>query len=79
MNWEEAKDLKIGDLVKYRNEHWGEELIYVVSAHKSSKSQNFDWIETKLVAIIEDPYGEEASGRYNVIFKINSRYWEQIA
>ena len=78
MNWEEANDRKIGDLVKYRNEHWGEEWICVVSMHKSLNIDGNDWIETQLVAFIEDPDGDAGSGG-QIITPLNSIYWEQIA
>jgi hypothetical protein len=78
MNWEEAKALKIGDLVKYHNEFWGEEFICVVSGSKSVSIDGDDWIETQLVAIIEDEGGDAGSGGH-IIAPINSKYWERIA
>lgn len=78
MNWEEAKALKVGDLVKYHDEFWGEEFICIVSMHKSLGIDGNDWIETQLVAIIENESGDAGFGG-KIITPINSRYWEQIA
>jgi hypothetical protein len=78
MNWEEAKDLKIGDLVKYHNDFWGEEFICVVSMHKTLATAGDDWIETQVVAIIGDPDGDAGSGGH-IITPLNSLYWEKIA
>jgi len=78
MKWEEAKDLKAGDLVRYCNEFWGEEFICVVSMSDGDRIDGNDWIETQLVAIIEDPDGDAGSGGH-IITPINSKYWEQIA
>lgn len=72
MNWEEAKALKTGDLVKYHNEFWGDEFICVVSLDCSNH------IETHLVAIIEDPDGDVGAGGH-IITPRNSIFWERIA